>query len=425
MDFQEVTQMDAPFVDTSLERNAPAASSKDFYAKNERLQLLHKAWSPWYAALKQTFPVYLSIHVAFLVISFVAVLFSGPATPPHNLPIRTLWDSWKVWDTLHYLHIASQGYAHVPSDTAYFPLYPLLTRIGAIFTRSDYASGLLIVNIAGLVMLVVLYRLVEEEFDSKRAERTILYISIFPAAFFFSAMYSEALFLSLIIIGFYSMRHGYWWIAGFSGFLACLTRSAGILFTLPFLYEYLQQRNFNLRAIRLNILAICLMPAGMVTFALYCYLRFHNPLLFLQVEAGWRRYLRFPWHGIKEALLSLFNSKAILSFLFIRNILDLIPVLLILAVLVLSFCGPWRFSRSQWSYGIFAVAIFLFSISFPIDHFAYPLASTTRYLLAVFPAFIILAAIGKNRTFNLLYISISVPILFFFLTQFITGYWVT
>jgi hypothetical protein len=59
-----------------------------------------------------------------------------------------------------------------------------------------------------------------------------------------------------------------------------------------------------------------------------------------------------------------------------------------------------------------------------MNHFTIPLAATTRYLLAIFPAFIIIAAIGKNRSFNLLYISISGALLFFFLTQFLTGYWV-
>ncbi len=427
MDFREVTQMDNPLVDTPPESNSPATNSKDLYSKNAWLQSLNKTWSPWYAALKQTFPIYLAIHIAFLVISFVSFLFSGPNTPQRRaLPFSTLWNSWNCWDTSHFLSIASQGYTHQPTNTAWFPLYPLLARIGAIFTRDAFTSGLLISNISGLVMLVVLYRLVEEEFGKEQAERTILYISIFPSAFFFSAMYSESLFLSLIIIGFYNMRRGHWWIAGLCGFLACLTRSTGILFTLPFLYEYLQQRNFNLRAIRLNILAVCLIPAGMVTFAIYCYLQFHNPLLFLQVEVGWKRYLRFPWHGIKEAVVMLLqNSKVILGFYFLRNMLELISVFFILTILVLSFCGPWRFSRSQWSYGIFAVAAFLFLISFPIDGNPNPLGSTTRYLLAVFPAFIIMAAIGKNRTFNLLYISISGALLFFFLTQFLTGYWIT
>jgi Gpi18-like mannosyltransferase len=389
-----------------------------------RLHSLHRAWSPWYTSLRQAFPTYIAIHIGFVVISCVSVLYSGPLMPIYALPFNTLWNSWKRWDAFHFISIASQGYARTPTETAYFPLYPLLARMGAFFTHSVFSSGLLISNISGLVMLVVLYRLVEEDFGKERATRTILYLSIFPGAFFFSAMYSESLFLTLIISGFYNIRRGSWWIAGLCGFLACLTRSTGILFVLPFLYEYLQQHHFKLRAIRFNILAIGLIPAGIITFAIYCYLQFHNPLLFLQAQAHWGRFLRPPWYGIEGAILSLFNSKAIFSFLFLRNMLDLIPVFFVLTILVLSFLGPWRFSRLQWSYGIFAIAVFLFSVSFPMDHFTIPLAATTRYLLAIFPAFIIIAAIGKNRSFNLLYISISGALLFFFLTQFLTGYWV-
>jgi Gpi18-like mannosyltransferase len=63
-------------------------------------------------------------------------------------------------------------------------------------------------NVAGLVMLMVLYQLVREDFGSEIAERAVLYLAIFPTAFFFAAAYNESLFLCLALLSFYYMRHG-------------------------------------------------------------------------------------------------------------------------------------------------------------------------------------------------------------------------
>jgi len=60
----------------------------------------------------------------------------------------------------------------------------------ALVVGDPFIAGLVISNVAGLGMLIALYRLVEEDFDSERAYRTALYLSVFPTAFFFSAAYT-------------------------------------------------------------------------------------------------------------------------------------------------------------------------------------------------------------------------------------------
>jgi 4-amino-4-deoxy-L-arabinose transferase-like glycosyltransferase len=57
-------------------------------------------------------------------------------------------------------------------------------------------------------MLMVPYQLVREDFGSEIAERAVLYLAIFPTAFFFAAAYNESLFLCLALLSFYYMRHG-------------------------------------------------------------------------------------------------------------------------------------------------------------------------------------------------------------------------
>ena len=77
--------------------------------------------------------------------------------------------------------------------------------------------------------MLYLYKLLEHEYDRSVARRAIFYVSIFPTAFFFSAVYTESLFFMLTVASFYYMRVHRWWLAGAIGFFAALTRVEGVL----------------------------------------------------------------------------------------------------------------------------------------------------------------------------------------------------
>src|SRR5947209_17034939 len=229
----------------------------------------------WLSALKEILPVYIAVHLAFLLLTYLATLFAF--TPKnfslYSLPLSTLVQSWDRWDSNHFVEIATKGY-DVAYRTAFFPLFPMLEGgLGALL-HNPFVAGLIISNLAGLAMLTVLYRLVAEDFGTERAWRSVLYLALFPTAFFFAAAYNESLFLCLTLLSFYYMRRGRWWLAGLCGFLASLTRSAGLFLLLPFLYEYLRQHEFTLSKIHLNIVSGLAIPGGLVVFAFYCYLRF-------------------------------------------------------------------------------------------------------------------------------------------------------
>src|SRR5689334_4880104 len=80
-----------------------------------------------------------------------------PALAHRPLALLTAWDG--RW----YRMVAERGYLVIPrhqSDTAFFPLYPSLLRVGRAFGLSADAAGLLVANLALLVALVALYELV-------------------------------------------------------------------------------------------------------------------------------------------------------------------------------------------------------------------------------------------------------------------------
>ena len=342
------------------------------------------------------------------------------------MPLHVLWQTWRHEDTGYYINIALHGYTD-NWRTAFFPFYAILEYLLTLLTHDPLIAGLLISNLATLILFVVLYQLVYEDFDHELAQRTVLYLALFPTAFFLIAAYNESLFISLALLSFYEMRHGRWWLAGLFGLFASLTRSTGLFLLVPFAYEYLRQHQFYFHQRRvpsLDILSMLLIPAGTGIFAIYCYLRFGDLLAFSHAQAHWGHQFHLPWYAIKTSLSSIRHSSGLLGFQALRNLTDLVPDLLVMLLLILSLLGPCRLPRSHWSYLLYAGTLFLFLQCFPINWDALPLQSLARYMLEIFPAFITLAMLGKYRLLHLSYLLIAGATLFFLLTQFLTAHWV-
>ena len=221
------------------------------------------------------------------------------------------------------------------------------------------------------------------------------------------------------------MRRGRWWLAGLFGLFATLTRAAGILLVLLFLYEYLRQHDFRLARMRLDLISSVLIPAGLAIFSFYCSIRFHDFLAFSHAEKiAWNRELQVPWYGMVGASTTIIQNglKGVLSFASIHNVIDLSAGLLILILVVLSFIGPWKFPKELRSYALYGAAFYLFSILFPATG-KLPLGALSRYLLYVFPAFVTLYVILRKERANLYCVILSVCLLSFLSLQFLTGHW--
>ncbi len=405
--------------------NAPALHDLCSSTEEEKCPLRQNSWLPWFHALKQIFPLYLATHLAFFVITCLCVLFMLKDFSWQALPISTLWNSWYHWDSSNFTTIARSGYTSY-RRTAFFPLYPLLER-GVMYAtnKNPFIAGLIVSNLAGLGIFVILYRLIDEDFNAEQAERAVLYLALFPTAFYLASGYNESLFLFLSVLTFYHLRHGNWWWAGCVGLLASLTRSVGIVLVVAFSYEYLRQHQFRWKALHVNAFAGALIPGGMILFALWCFIQYHDPLAFSHAQANWNRYVALPGYGIILSIQHIHTSSGLLSFQALRNMTDLLPDLFILLFIILSFVGPWRLPRQLWVYGIYAILLYTFLQLFPKGGTGlFPLESVGRYLLEVFPAFIVMAAVGKHKTFHFSYLLVSGAVLFFLLTQFLVGHWV-
>jgi Gpi18-like mannosyltransferase len=346
---------------------------------------------------------------AIIVIAELAAVIIGQRAGTHVQESRTLLLAvWGRWDAVHYLDIGTRGYHG--TDMAFFPLLPLLIGILGRVMGNHLVAGLVISNVALFFALLFLYKLVEHEFDRTVARRAIFYISIFPTAVFFSAVYTESLFLMLTVASFYYMRERRWWLAGAIGLLASLTRIEGVLLAVPFAIEWWGAYRENAVAGVRNLVPIVLIPLGLVFFMAYLWVLNGDPLYFSHVQSHWNRQLAAPWTSIGNSFHKIATSVGPQTVA--QQILELVFTALMIGVLA----GGWRKLKASY------VAYMGLSILMPLCTSS--LMSMPRFALVLFPMFVILALWGGRPRINNAIVALSLPLLGLFTVLFADWYWV-
>jgi len=387
---------------------------------------------PWWKAALSILPIFLLTRFLFLLLAYVGgVLFTPDAFS--SVSYHDLLANWNRGDVTTYIAIAANGYTK-PEQTLLFPLYPALMRTFApLFGHSMLTSGFFLSNLAFLGVLIVLYRLVETEFDTNTAQRTTLYLAIFPTAFVFFIAYSDALFLLFLLLAFYTMRHGFWWLAGLFGALATLTQFAGIFLFVAFLCEFARQQGPQIRQdtrplaqrVRpaIHALASLLIPLALTLYFTGLRTLFHSPFVAIQTQAQYSAGISSLFTALKTLV-----RQPHFSVIVVHNLLELTAFGMFIIVMLLCFFGPERLAKSQWTFGVFGLLLLLsallFSGSTGADSTLYePLALLPRLVVSIFPAFIVLARLGRRTWFHQSYLLLAMPMLAFFVLQFITGHW--
>jgi hypothetical protein len=237
-----------------------------------------------------------------------------------------------MWDAAWYAGIAEGSYHYDPTATggtnvAFAPLYPFLVRLLSDVLRAvtfgwDFGhprwgslitAGLLISNIAFYFGLVLLVRWLSGRLGRAGALTVALAVASLPTAFFFSAMYTEGLFLLLVLGAFTLSRSpgpANWLRAGLVGMLATLTRFAGLLVFPALVVEYMSQRGWSLRRVRSHVLWLGLVPAGLALYAGFLWWRFGSPFVLTESQLkGWNHQGSFffvtYWESLSQLWLSL------------------------------------------------------------------------------------------------------------------------
>ncbi len=348
-------------------------------------------------------------NITYIFIIWLGVVslsfYLGFSTLPHSGKFTNdFFGSLSNWDGGHYLGIAELGYSE-KFQYAFFPLYPLTVRLVSQVTGNYLVAAILISMVSTFFSLHLLYKLIVTDFNRKIAEKVILVFLFFPTSFFLLTAYSEGLFFLLIIAAFYFLRQNklFWATAALA--LVSATRLVGLAAVAAFWIDLLTRQGLN----RKNWF-ILLAPLGFVLYSIFLYQQTGDPFYFITAENHWQRTLSTPGVGFWEALKNI--SGGGLSAENFNIFLDLIFAIFGAGFAIRAF----RFLPT--SYAVYS----LLSVSIPL--FTPTLTSIPRFLLPVFPIFILVALV-KNRYVNLFFQVVSIAILTIFTALFMAGYWVS
>ena len=343
-----------------------------------------------------------------------------------NLLVAPLarWDSW--W----YLTIAQHGYAHQVMRTAFFPLYPMTVRGVGLIVGSDLIGGVIVSLVSFGVALVLLYRLALLELGSQSLARlAVMLVAFCPVAFFFSAVYSESLFLALSVGAVFEARMGRWATAGLLGALGAAERNSGVILVVPLALLFLYgpradrppvavpradrppdgspsssavgpqagwRRLLPRYPIERQIAWIALVPVGLLAYLGYLGLSIGDGLAPLHAQTLWFHHFAGPFGGVYDGVVAAWDG--------LRQLIHGSPVpvyftaaggdpfvvaglnLMLFTSLVLGVAAcAGALRRLPIAYGAYVVAALALPLSDPVT--PQPLASLPRYEVVLFPLF--------------------------------------
>ncbi len=332
---------------------------------------------------------------------------SGPEFP--------LVGVWQRWDACWYSKVATFGYELGQDSANFWPLLPALMRIVAWPFGGDVAlSGLIVVGGSYVAAITGLHRLVARDLSPEVAQRTVLFITIAPAALFLFAPFTEAPFLASTVWAILAARERRWGLAVAAGLLASLTRIQGVFLMLPVAWEaWVAWRERHAETGRWmpafgSIGAVGAPAVGFGSFLAATAITVGQTPLDTQDVWGGKNF-HPPWEVFDASLRWTIDH---------HDPLQALNLGMLLLFIVLVIAGIRRLPVSYSLLAIPQVALIAVRIQ------PTPLTSTTRLLEVVFPAFVVvaLATAGRRRAVSWALLSTLAMALLTWL--YITGDWV-
>jgi hypothetical protein len=339
----------------------------------------------------------LGIYVWSRAVIWLGAIFAFYWFEPNRNPRAGRWDSplihdlgsftdiWARWDSVFFVRIAEHGYDK--ASAAFYPLYPgLVAALGRVFFGHYVLAGIVISLATSLGAFALLYGIAEERLGRDGAWRTVLYLAIFPTALFLQAVYSESLYLLLVLAAFVTAERGRFGSAGLLSGLAILTRVTGFAL-LPALAVLAWRARYRRRAFA----GLALAFPVMAIYPLLLWQQVGDPWAFWNAQDQWHRHLSRagPFGGIWSALVHWAPSHADFQHAIAVNLEGLVALVLFVALTVVA----WR--RFGTPYGLFAAVSLAIPLSYP--SYRWPLLSLPRFGLVIFPFFLALAALTAGR----------------------------
>lgn len=326
-----------------------------------------------------------------------------PSATAYGAGSDFVFGAFAQWDANWFLAIADNGYTAV-QGTSFFPLYPAVTAAVAVVVRSTLVAGVLVSLVSAGVAAVAIARIARRCVGGRVADDAVLLFALYPIAFVFTAVYSDALFVALAAWAFLLALERNALASCALGAAAVLARPTGLALV-PALALLLWQRVRS----PARLAPLALLPAALAAYCVYLHHRFGDWAAFVHSEGSfWLRHVPAagPFGGAWDALKAGYQGLAqLVLHLPPRSgaprgftkpeefaVWNIVQLLVLVAACALTWVCWKRVGRAA---ALYSIATIVFFLSAPAD--VVPLVSVPRFVLGDFPLFIALAVVVSDR----------------------------
>jgi len=268
-----------------------------------------RALANWRAdrVTRATWPAVVVTRVGVLALGLLAISAFGypEARAPFRVTEGEVGNLPARFDAGWYLSIATRGYEYFPErfdrqqNLVFFPAFPALMHwLSLLLARQVVWSGALVSMLAFAWAARYLYRLARDLMDDERATVAVTLAAVYPFAVFFSAPYTEGLFLLAMLGAWWHLRRDERWRSFGWGLVAGLTRPNGCLLSVPLALMVLAPLWHQGRLRRpaggwlslTDRLLVAAAPGlGMLAYSAYIYELTGDPFMWIRLQAAWGR----------------------------------------------------------------------------------------------------------------------------------------
>jgi hypothetical protein len=343
-------------------------------------------------------PIHLSTRLGVLLVGFLAVQLVG--FPPEAVNRWRIYNNEFLdlparWDTGWYLGIATEGYRYLANaradfqqNIAFFPAFPMAVRyLSVLFGRELLWTGVAISLVSFYLALVYFLRLARELLkDEERAVTAVTLLALYPFAVYFSAAYTEGLFLLTLTGAVYHFHKNELGRAAMWGFVCGLTRPNGALLSVVLALMAITAPANRANTLVTRLLAASAPGVGMLTFSAFIYRLTGHPFMWTMQNEAWGRVYR-SLDSIVSDRADFITNNGLYAYASTQT-----TDMFYLMAVVLALVAVWPVYRR---FGIAFAVLILITILPPMS--AGGLLSMGRVTSILFPVFLWLGAVVPAR----------------------------
>lgn len=314
----------------------------------------------------------LSRLVIVVVMQLIAPLLPADLMQRHNPTAAAQgWQSFAHWDGQKYRSIVTSGYEFVNDgkqhNVAFFPFFPLVTRVVMTLGLPFEVAGTLVNNLAFLLALLIAYFWVKERQSIAVARWTTAVLAWCPFSIFGTVTYTEGLFLLLSTASLRAFDKSQYVWASVWGAMATATRANGVVLIPTFLIVAWRERRSAIAYV-----AAITVGTGLLLYCIYCAIQFGDPLVFIQAQKGWQPKTGFNlsvwWDLFSQDLL----GRKGLSTIFVA----LTKIIMVFGGGYILWLSRAQVGRIVVIYGFCSLALIFYSGAIlSVDRFSYGIVS--------------------------------------------------